>query len=266
MVMVSVGTVAADRFLFRSGFRNAGWRWGKPKHYAIALVLPLFIWLAPTLTGIGLLGQEVPETFSVPNALQELAIMFLVTLIPAFGEEFGWRGYLLPQLSEKYTPRKAVILHGIIWWGWHLPFLAFTGWISGGISDNHIVSCIVVIAISFIPAVSHAVIFAWFRVVSMSLAVLVVYHAAFDEVRDAIEQTIGFNRLNEPWQMLSIIAIGGILLWKANWSSLCKDHSRSYPPKNSKAMQPLDIAQHIRVGRRKSSSQHHIHISNIHEK
>jgi uncharacterized protein len=40
----------------------------------------------------------------------------------AFGEEFGWRGYLLPKLLPLGEVKAAVIV-GLIWGPWHLPVL-----------------------------------------------------------------------------------------------------------------------------------------------
>jgi membrane protease YdiL (CAAX protease family) len=37
-------------------------------------------------------------------------------------EEFGWRGFLLPHLQQRYTAIKATIILTIFWAGWHLPF------------------------------------------------------------------------------------------------------------------------------------------------
>lgn len=39
-----------------------------------------------------------------------------------FGEEYGWRGYLQPLLQQKFGKRWGVILVGILWQIWHVPF------------------------------------------------------------------------------------------------------------------------------------------------
>lgn len=72
-----------------------------------------------------------------------LMLYIMIVLMPAytlieFGEEFGWRAYLLPKLMQHFTKtspadtapiygqyaaaaRKASLLIGVIWWLWHLP-------------------------------------------------------------------------------------------------------------------------------------------------
>lgn len=42
----------------------------------------------------------------------------LMGLLQCFGEEFAWRGYLLPKLNMIFNYRTAVILNGIIWGLW----------------------------------------------------------------------------------------------------------------------------------------------------
>ena len=43
----------------------------------------------------------------------------------ALGEEIGWRGYLLPILLKLTSPRKAVLLHGLLWGLAHAPLIYF---------------------------------------------------------------------------------------------------------------------------------------------
>jgi membrane protease YdiL (CAAX protease family) len=64
-----------------------------------------------TQLGMAILSPIPPLTFS----------LFL-----SFGEEFGWRAYLLPKLMP-LGPRRAVLLVGAIWGIWHWPaiFMGF---------------------------------------------------------------------------------------------------------------------------------------------
>lgn len=63
---------------------------------------------------------------------QNLAVMIplavlinpLMGLLQCFGEEFAWRGYLLPKLNMIFGYRTAVIASGIIWGLWHAPIIA----------------------------------------------------------------------------------------------------------------------------------------------
>jgi uncharacterized protein len=46
-------------------------------------------------------------------------------------EEFGWRGFLLPHLQNKYTAYKATIILTLFWASWHLPFFLWRFQFSG---------------------------------------------------------------------------------------------------------------------------------------
>ncbi|MGB3757455.1 MAG: type II CAAX endopeptidase family protein [Rivularia sp. (in: cyanobacteria)] len=220
MIMVTIGTFIAGKYVFQDTFRDAGWSWGKPKHYLMAFVLPILIWVVPTLIGLLLGIQILPQTFNVFNTGSLFLLSFIITLIPAFGEEFGWRGYLLPRLLLKHSIKKALIIQAFIWWIWHLPVLVFAGINTPVIKGNILFSIIIIFAISIVPSMMHAVIFSYFWSTSSSLLVATIYHAAFDEVRDTIEHSIGFGPLVQVWQMLLLTIVGATLLGKSKWKKL----------------------------------------------
>jgi len=121
--MVTVGTFIAGRWVFRDGFKNMGWCWGKPKHYLTVFGLALFIFCAPILLE-NLLGlHSLPADVSAGAILGSFLTSFVLTIIPGFGEEFGWRAYLLPKLMP-LGGRRAVLLSGVIWGVWHWPVIA----------------------------------------------------------------------------------------------------------------------------------------------
>ena len=88
------------------------------------------------------------------------------------------------------------------------------------LTDDVGTSIAIMLAVSLIPTMMHAMIYAYIWTVTQSLAVVTVYHAAFDEIRDAIETSIGYGSLVEVWQMLTLTVLGGLLLWKGNWKQL----------------------------------------------
>lgn len=214
MIMISVGTFISGKYIFRDGFKNAGWTWGKPKHYGYAFILSLFLWLFPSILEQQLGIYHPPQLVNVGEILKAFLFNFVITIIPAFGEEFGWRGYLLPRLFHKYSERKALLLHGLITWVWHLPYLVI---LAIRIEDNLLFTIPIVLIISIIPTVMHAVVFAFIWDQSKSLAVATFYHSAFDEVRDSLENSVGFGILGQYWQSLILVILGSLILLKVRF-------------------------------------------------
>lgn len=95
----------------------------------------------PTMLQASMLGQMLGGILLAP----------LLNIIFCAGEEMGWRGYLLPQLLTKYSPKKSLLLSGLIWGLWHAPMIAmghnyglgYPGWPWAGIGAM-IVFCFVI--------------------------------------------------------------------------------------------------------------------------
>lgn len=64
-----------------------------------------------------------PRTFLALQVAQLLVVAPLVNSLFTFGEEFGWRGYLLPKLLPLGV-RRALLAHGMVWGVWHWPIIA----------------------------------------------------------------------------------------------------------------------------------------------
>ena len=88
--------------------------------------------LLAKLVATGMPAEQVAEmagqlqarlTPAAVAATLSLAIFLapFINMIPGFGEEIGWRGFLFPALAQQTSPRKAVILIGLIWGIWHAP-------------------------------------------------------------------------------------------------------------------------------------------------
>jgi len=227
MVMVTVGTWICGRFIFRDGFAGAGWRWGKPVHYLAVLGLIVLLWGVPTL--IRLIQGSIDPGSVDQSKIIWLFLLPLITLIPGFGEEFGWRGYMLPRMAQGMSARKAVIIHSIIWWAWHLPVLVGAAVQSGiaaageagiPVGLSVAVNVLVIVIVSAVPTILHGVVFAYIWTRSQSLAVATVYHAAYDGVRDSLGMLIGSPAMVGLWANLVLSVLGIAFLWKGDWKNL----------------------------------------------
>src|SRR3712207_4434615 len=144
--------------------------------------------------------RSPPAGVIASEVLAIFVLRFVATLIPAFGEEFGWRGYMLPRLARGRSVRRALLLHAFVWWAWHLPTLIDFGARIEGVGGP-VFGVAVVLLISVVPSVMHAVVYAYIWSTTQSLAVATVYHSAFDETRDALETSVGFGPfVDVVWQ------------------------------------------------------------------
>jgi membrane protease YdiL (CAAX protease family) len=99
------------------------WRISK-RWYAVALGLPLG--LALVLGGGLVISTGRFTTDRLPLAAAMYPVMVLVTSLLGGGqEEFGWRGFALPALQERYDALTASGIIGLVWAVWHLPAFAF---------------------------------------------------------------------------------------------------------------------------------------------
>ena len=93
-----------------------------PIWYLLAIVGPAMVILL-AMGGHLVLGGTVPDY--VPFGARWLIVavnLVLVFLIGGpLGEEFGWRGVVLPALEARFSPPWDSLILGIIWTVWHLP-------------------------------------------------------------------------------------------------------------------------------------------------
>lgn len=101
---------------------------------AAMLLAVAFGWLQADFAGLSgfsqMLAQSLPAGVELPSpwlllAVQLASIPFAaatVNALAAFGEEVGWRGFLLPAL-RRYGTWPALLISGVAWGLWHSPLI-----------------------------------------------------------------------------------------------------------------------------------------------
>lgn len=147
MFFPSIG-VLITRLITKEGFKNA---WVRPNIKGNVKVYLLAYFGTSILTVLGAIlyfvifqGSFDPdcgymkltleaagtpaETISMPlstlmviQAVQGIFLGPIMNFVTCFGEEWGWRGYLLPKMSGKFSTVPKLLISGVIWGLWHAP-------------------------------------------------------------------------------------------------------------------------------------------------
>jgi CAAX protease family protein len=164
-------------FVSKEGMKGSLGLLRSPKYYLAALVVPPVFVTAVVLIVQALgLGEFAWSEASWFVYLMLLLIALPVTLF-TFGEEYGWRGYLLPRLLLLGEIRASVLL-GVVWGLWHLPLLL------AGLNYPGVNLWLAIIIFTFVT-VALSFTYTWFYVASSgSVLVAAVFHASTNQFSD----------------------------------------------------------------------------------
>ncbi len=101
---------------------------GNAKYYALSVLVKLAeAWVSLMIIWLVFLKTPFGETFTAGEGGDRFAVLLsrvassVIVFFPAFGEEWGWRGYMMPKLFELMPKPAAIIVGGLIWGLWHAP-------------------------------------------------------------------------------------------------------------------------------------------------
>ena len=142
LILLAPGLAALiTRFIYQRNVRDLGWdlmktdgqprwwKWGNSRYLAFSYALPLLIGVLV----YGLTWAVVSGSYSTEDSASDIAVAFVIAatvglLFSALlitGEEIGWRGFLLPELTKSKGFLFAATATGLVWALWHYPIIFF---------------------------------------------------------------------------------------------------------------------------------------------
>lgn len=176
------------------GFGDVSFRWGGAAGTRAAVAA----WLFPVVVGTvayGIAWASGLAEFAMPTggllasitnpvvrffALLSVALTAgtLVSCISAFGEEVGWRGYMVARLVQAGVAR-ADVVSGVIWAVWHVPLILWGGYAVG---EYPLLSALLFVG-TIVPA---ALLYFRWRMASGSVWPAVIAHGSWNVVIQSV--------------------------------------------------------------------------------
>ena len=137
-------------WLFGGRIRDFAWGWGTGRYQWLAYAIPFLyavpVYLVAWATGLaGFFNPTAATKLAADYGLATLApgaafatyavISLTVGFVPktgrALGEEIGWRGFLVPELSKVTGFTGTALISGLMWSAWHFPAILLTDYHAG---------------------------------------------------------------------------------------------------------------------------------------
>ena len=212
------------RLTFQRNWRGEGFGWGKVKYqfasywiplaYASAVYLP--VWFAGYFAPGNPVLTEMVGRFPALPRWSLIAMVFAFTSTAGFafsctsalGEELGWRGFLVPQLSKLLPFPVVGLISGVTWALWHYPLILFSSYRGvGPLWYSLLCFTIMVIGIAFLCA--------WMRLRSGSVWTGMFLHAGHNIfIQSFFDAQTRHSRFTDLWttEFGAGLAIAGVVM------------------------------------------------------
>jgi len=172
----------------------------------------------PPLPAQSHLYSSSPVTNFMTSLVLTATLGTVVSCVSAFGEELGWRGYMLTRLIVAGVP-KPVLVSGLIWAFWHVP-LILSGQYAAG-TRPRLSAMLFVIGV-----VAEGYLAGYVRLRSGSVWPAVIYHGAvnaiiqgtFDRATVGTPQAVG----ESGWLTAMSAIIIVLLVTRGSWKLLLR--------------------------------------------
>lgn len=145
LAAIIVCALSAERMKIRDLFQRTLYKSGNLKWLLLAAIIPIACCMVSYVVLMFVqYGEFVPPVFT--RSIGNYIICLLATIFGCYGEEIGWRGFMLPQLNKKYSLFVSSLIVGLVWGIWHMRFQiglpAFSLFVIGVISYSFLISWI----------------------------------------------------------------------------------------------------------------------------
>ena len=233
-LMLSVGLSAILTCLItRKSLRSLGWSWGSWKYQWFSYLVPLgytaaayfFIWVA----GFGgwynsEFVSEQRQSYKLETwsdsavitfqVLLTATVSFILLLPSVLGEELGWRGLLVPELSKIVPFAGVALISGFFWAAWHWPLMIM------GIHGNEITPFFYQLSCFTLCLMSMSVIITYIRLKTHSLWPAVVFHMSHNIFLQKYFDPITSANANSAWfldEFGAVLPLGILILAVIYW-------------------------------------------------
>jgi len=215
----AIAAFVVRKWVTREGFSDAGLALNVRKKWRYCL----FAWLLPILAMVTVfalataLGARLPLPLPPHIVLGlvllplELTIGPLVGVAGAWGQEFGWRGYLQIRLLS-HRPILAALATGFIWGLWQCPMYV--------LADVPLRELVTGLLVFFVSAMLVSIILGWLRLRTGSVWPAVLFHSANNSASGSVTLTTMLHAMRGggwSWPTASLvlqcIAFGAFCAW-----------------------------------------------------
>jgi len=185
------------------------------RFYACALLLMPLTKLA--VAGLYRAWTGAWPQFGETHAVLLLLATILSTLGQA-GEEVGWRGYLLPRVTERFGLVVASFVVGVVWAAWHLPLFFAPA------TDTYRQS----FPLFTLQVTAYSIALAWlYWRTGGSLLLAMLMHAAFNNMKDIVPSGGVPNGRVFSFDSTLVFRLTVLVLWIAGGFFLVRMHRAS---------------------------------------
>ena len=126
MTSILMWCPAVAAFIVRSKYyrkeKLLGWNGCEIKYILASVLIPI-IYLGVSYGLYWSINRTAFTGEIYSNSIGLLLLLIPSSIFTAAGEEIGWRGFLLPKMTEIWNIKIAILFSGIIWAVWHFPLM-----------------------------------------------------------------------------------------------------------------------------------------------